>query len=112
MKIFNDWKDGLSIQFTQVLEDLPAYWRAERGYQIIEPVFRVTSCNWTGVLARKRGLPRKLLVEYGLFPQLKDFLPSGRGDLMVLFESEDDQEAHYRATGRSYVRWPFSLRMV
>ena len=112
MNIFNEWKDGLSIRFTQVLEDLPAYWRAERGYQIIEPVFRVTSRNWTGVLARKRGLPRKLLVEYGLFPHLKDFLPSGHGDFTVLFESEDDQEAYYRVTGRIYVQWPFSLRMV
>lgn len=112
MNIFNEWKDGLSIRFTQLLEDLPAYWKAERGYQIIEPIFRVTSRNWTDIRGRKRGVPRKLLVEYGFFPHLSDFLPSRHEDLTVLFESEEDQEAYYRLTGRSYVRWPFSLRMV
>ncbi len=112
MNIFDDWKEGLGVNFYQVMENVQAYNQARDEYDIITPVFRVTRENSSSLAGNDGTNMENIVIGKGTLGTVMGLLLewSATGDVLIGFETEEEQEAFYRETRQEYIKWPFEIR--
>lgn len=111
INLFDEWKDGLSIMFYQVFDDILKFEKAEGKYELVDPIFKITEKNYSKFLRYDNLNRANLLVCDGTYEILQDYLIKNYKNCFerIAFENEAEQERFFASTGNEYVNWPFGF---
>lgn len=114
LRIFNEWKDALRVQFYQVFEDPESFIFANERYVFVEPVLKLTCDNYSTSLDLLDEAPENILIARGVYNKVKKYLIKTYSDYVenVAFEDKAEHEDFYRSMQHEYVNLPFDFRVV
>lgn len=113
LNIFNSFAEGSLFHFFQVTDKINVYMEALKNYQFIIPVFYVNSVSLKDLLDKDfNDIP--LLVEDGLYPEIRDFLISNYNENpeYVAFKNADEMQKFYEDIEMEIVKFPFNFGLM
>jgi len=110
LNVFNSFAEGSQFHFFQVTDKMKGYIDVSDKYSFVTPVFLVNQDSLEEVLRNDfNDIP--LIIEDGIYPEIKEFLVSGYNENpeYVAFKDENDMQDFYNEIGADVVRFPFNF---
>jgi len=113
--VFNSYIEGSLFHFFHFTETMPKYFKALDSYIYVTPVLAVNKTTMDDLTINNfNDIP--LLVEDGIYPEIKEFLIANYNDNpeYVAFKNEDEMQQFFEDIGAGMIRYPygFGLRKV
>ncbi len=110
LNVFNSFSDGAIFHFFHITENMTQYLDAVKKYSFINPVLTVNTSTLNEIINKDfNDIP--LLIENGLYPEIKEFLISAYdgNPEYVAFQNESEMQEFYNDLGIDAVKLPFNF---
>jgi len=110
LNVFNSFAEGSIFHFFQVTENMNKYLEALKIYTCITPMLLVNHSTKDELLKSNfNDIP--LLIEDGIYPEIKEFLMSGYDENpeYIAFKNENEMQDFYNDTEIEVVKFPYNF---
>ncbi len=110
LNVFNSFAEGSIFHIFQVTDKMTEYLESVKEYGFITPVLLVNQTSKKDLLKNNfNDIP--LLLEDGMYTEIKDFLASGYNENpeYVAFKNENEMQNFYNDLGIDAVKFPFNF---